>query len=251
MLSVSIVAKNEEKTIGRCINSVKSIADEIVVVDSGSEDKTVEIAESLGAKVVFREWTDYVDQVNYAMGLCSGDWVLVLDADEVVSDELSKSIKKAIQNPEYTCYKVKRKLYYLGKFLNFSEERIRLFKKGKGVYEGFVHEKVRCLGNIGILDGYLYHYSYESVSNHIKKVMKYAERLADENCRRGSKFSFFKLVFNPFWTFVKYYVLKGCYKDGPAGFIFSSVMCFYTFMKYAFLLEKQLLRELGKDTWKK
>jgi len=185
-ISVSIVAKNEERTIGRCIESVKSIADEIIVVDSGSEDRTVDIAKSLGAKVVFREWTDYVDQVNYAIGLCTGDWILILDADEIVSEELASSIKSAVEDPKYTCYKLKRKLYYLGKFLSFTEERIRLFKN-----------------------------------------------------------------FNPAWTFLKYFFLKGCYKDGVRGFIFSGIMCFYTFMKYAFLLEKYILHRLGESTWRK
>jgi len=251
MLSVSIVAKNEERTIGRCIESVKSIADEIIVVDSGSEDRTVDIAKSLGAKVVFREWTDYVDQVNYAIGLCTGDWILILDADEIVSEELASSIKSAVEDPKYTCYKLKRKLYYLGKFLSFTEERIRLFKKGKGIYEGFVHERVKCMGSTGVLDGYLYHYSYGSISEHIRKTMNYAERLAEESCRKGLKFNFVSLIFNPAWTFLKYFFLKGCYKDGVRGFIFSGIMCFYTFMKYAFLLEKYILHRLGESTWRK
>ena len=93
MLSVAIVAKDEEKTIGECIKSVLEIANEVVLVDSGSEDRTVEIAKELGAKVFFREWTDYVQQVNHAISLCKGEWILVLDADEVLTDELRDSIK--------------------------------------------------------------------------------------------------------------------------------------------------------------
>ena len=251
MLSVAIVSKNEEKTIGLCIESVRNIADEIIVVDSGSTDRTVEIAKELGAKVFFREWTDYVDQVNYTLNLCSGEWILVLDADEAVDEKLSRSIKEAIENREYDCYKLKRRTYYLGKFLSFTEKRIRLFRKDKAFYKGFVHERVVCSGRVGEIEGYINHYSYDGLKQHILKALGYAEKIGRYNCEKGMGVSLLNLIFNPVCTFLKFYIFKGCIKDGPRGFIYSSIMAFYTFMKYAFLLENHLRKRMGKELWKK
>ncbi len=251
MLSVAIVAKNEEKTIGMCIESVKAIADEIIVVDSGSTDRTVEIAKSLGAKVFFREWTDYVDQVNYTLTLCSGNWILVLDADEVIDKRLVESINKALKNGDYDCYRLNRKIYYLGKFLSFNEKRVRFFRRGKALYEGYVHERVKCVGRVGELEGNMYHYSYDSIEMHVNKVMSYARKIAQYYCDKGKNVKLYELLFNPFWAFIKFYFLKGCFKDGIRGFIYSSIMAFYTFLKYVFLLESNLRKFMGKDLWKK
>ena len=249
MLSVAIVAKNEEKTIGECIKSVLEIANEVVLVDSGSEDRTVEIARELGAKVFFREWTDYVQQVNYAISLCKGEWILVLDADEVLTDELRASIKKAVKENRNECYQIRRRLYYLGRLLRFSEKKIRLFKKGRGKYEGFVHERVICEDRVRTLEGYMIHYSYESLNHHIAKVMGYARMVASN--RKDSVNPFTGMVLKPLWTFIKHYLLKGCWRDGYPGFVYSAVISFYTFMKYAFMYENHIRKIAGKATWKK
>ena len=164
-LSVIILTRNEEDRIGRAIMSVKVLADEVIVLDSGSEDKTVDIAKGLGATVYFREFDNFSNQRNFSVKLAKSDWILVLDADEELSEELKISIKRELINPKYDCYFINRKTYFLGKFLNhtlYPEWKLRLFRKGMVIYEGEIHEIVRCFGKKGRLKGDLYHYSFRN-----------------------------------------------------------------------------------------
>lgn len=243
MLSVITVTKNEEENLPRALKSVQDIASEIIVVDSGSTDKTVEIAKSFGAKVYFREWKNYGDQVDYALTLATQPWILVLDADEEVSPELKKSIEKTIKNPEFDCYMINRRTYYLGKFLNhtwYPEWRLRLFKNGKVKYERRVHAKPICEGKIGKLNGDLYHYSFKSLREQFEKTVRFAQQSADLMYQKRKKFRVYNLVINPISYFVKFYFIKRGFLDGVRGLIIALSGSMYAFMKYAILFEKYI-----------
>lgn len=251
-LSVLILTKNEEKNIARAIESVKPIADEIIVLDSGSTDNTVEIAKSLGAKVFFRKFDNYPSQIEYGKSLCSKDWIFVLDADEEVCQELRENIVKAINEDSYTCYKVPRRTYYLGKYLDYiwyPQYVIRLFKKGQFKYEGKLHEKVICDGKIGKLKGDLYHYSFKSLYHQSKKTIDYAQKMAEILYQEGKRVKFYNLILNPLIIFIKFYFLKGGLLEGKRGLIISFSAFIYVFLKYAFLYELQLKEKYKDNLW--
>lgn len=250
-LSVLIRTKNEERNIERAIKSVDGLAQEIVVVDSGSTDRTVDIAKSLGAKVFFREWEGYANQINYGISLCSHEWIFLLDADEELSEELKESIKKELRDPKYEVYEVCRRTYYLGDFLKhawYPEWRARLFKKGKVFFEGMLHERVVFEGKVGRLKGDLYHYTYKSLEDQYLKAIKYAKIMAQEMKEKGKKFRLYNLIFNPLWYFIKVYFLKLGFLDGVRGFLVAMSGSIYTFLKYKFLYEMEL-KEKKEKLW--
>ncbi|MFN3976682.1 MAG: glycosyltransferase family 2 protein [Aquificaceae bacterium] len=249
MLSVLIPTKNEERNIERAIRSVQSLVDEIIVLDSGSTDRTVEIAKGLGAKVFFKEWEGYPSQLNYGIGLCSGEWVLVLDADEEVSEELREGIKRELENPRYEIYQVCRRTYYLGDFLKhawYPEWRVRLFKKGKVRFEGALHERAIFEGKAGRLKGDLYHYSFKSLEDQYLKIIKYAKIMAVEMKEKGKRFRWYNLLLNPLWHFMKVYLLKLGFLDGVRGFFVAMSGAIYVFLKYKFLYELELEEKRGR-----
>lgn len=252
-LSVLIRAKDEEKNIGRAIKSVKDLADEVIVVDSGSKDNTVTIAKHLGAKVFFKEWEDYSSQLNYGIGLCEGEWVFVLDADEELTEELKHSVKIAINSGEFEVYMVNRRTYYMGRFLSHAwqpEWRIRLFKKGKVRFEGRLHEKALFPGKAGKLRGYLNHYSFKSIYHHYTKSLEYAKIMAESMKKEGRRFRLYNLLFNPFWSAFKVYFLKRGFLDGLRGLSVAFSTFLYVFLKYMFLLELELKERYGDELWK-
>jgi glycosyltransferase involved in cell wall biosynthesis len=251
MLSVGIITKNEERNINRCILSVRDIADEIIVVDSGSSDRTIEIARDLGATVHHQDWLGFSGQKNYAAGLATMDYILMLDADEEVSEELRRSIAEAISAGQFDGWEVNRRTYYLGGFLDHvwhPEWRLRLFRKGKGIFEGELHEKVICAGNVGRLRGDLHHYSYKGLKDQILRLVRYAEQSAVIMQKEGRKFRFINLFFNPCWAFAKV-LIRGGILDGYRSFIIAVFEGIYTFLKYAFLLEEELKKKQGKNLW--
>lgn len=245
MLSVAIVCKNSERTIEKCLKSVTNLADEIIVVDAGSTDNTVRIAESLGGKVTFNPWRGYSHQKNFALSLCTGDWIVSLDSDEEVSEKLSTSIKNAIQSSKDagdTGFEFNRRIYYLGKFLKYMwqpEWRLRLFRKGAAALVGEPHDSFVCEGRVQKLEGDLYHYSFSGVEEHVIKSINFA-KLTAETLAGAEKHAVIKLFINPLWTFVKLYILKKGFLDGYRGFMASAVQSFYVFLKYAFIIEKKL-----------
>ncbi len=253
MLSVLIRTKNEEDNIQRAINSVRDIADEIVVVDSGSTDNTVELAKALGAKVYFKEWEGYSKQLNYGIGLCQGYWVLVLDADEELSQELRESIRKELKNPTCDGYMVNRRTYYLGRFLNhawYPEWRLRLFKKNLIKIEGEVHEEYILDGKVGKLSGDLYHYSYRSLLDQYQKNVRYAQIVAQYMHSKGKKYRLYNLILNPVWAFIKVYLIKLGFLDGLRGLSVALSSSLYTFLKYLFLWELELKEKYRDKLWR-
>jgi len=251
-LTVVIPTLNEEKNIKRSIKSVKDIASEILIVDSGSTDNTVQIAKNLGAKVVFNKWINYPTQVQFGIDNAKYPYVLVIDADEEVSQDLANSIKQLFENGEidkYACFKFNRRTFYIGKFLNFTwqpEYRIRLFHKDKVKYEGFLHEVVRCKGKVKKIKGDLLHYTYRDIEDHYKRSMKYVKISAEEMYKRGKRFKLYKLIINPMWAFIKQYFLHLGFLDGIRGLSVAMSYFFSTFLKYLYLWELEERNRLKK-----
>jgi len=245
MLSVVIITKNEELNIGRCLTSVQEIADEIIVVDSGSNDGTVDIARNLGASVYHQDWLGFDKQKNYAASLATKDYILFLDADEEVSEELKSSIREAMAKKDRVGWKIHRKTYYMGKVLHHVWHRewlLRLVKRGEGHFKGDLHEKMICNGKTGKLRGPLLHYSYKSLSDQMNRLVGYARQSAMIMEKEGRKFYFFNLVLNPMWAFFKVF-LRGGFLEGYRGVLIAVFEATYTFLKYAFLLERKLQKK--------
>ena len=241
-LSVALITYNEEENLPKTLEAVRDIANEIVVVDSHSTDKTREIAQSYGAKVFKEDWKGFRDQKNSALEKCSGEWILFLDADEVVSKELKKSILEAIKNPKAEGYFLNRKTFYAGKFLEHTWQPdwvLRLVEKSANPrWEGGnVHEYLKIDGKTAKLNGFLYHYTYKNIYDHFQKSLKYAKLSAEELHKKGKNFKIHKLLINPFWAFFRQYILKRGFLDGIRGLSVAVSYYFSTFLKYLFLWE--------------
>lgn len=241
-ISVVILTFNEESNIRDCLESV-TWADEIVIMDSYSTDKTVEYAQ-IYTKVVYQQkWLGYSKQRNLALEKASGEWILVLDADERVSPQLKENIQKIISESDaYEGYYITRHNYFLGKHLKSSpDSHIRLFKNGAGNYcEREVHEVAVIQGRIGHLDGNIIHYTYRNLEQYVQKLNGYSSLGAKEMLKVKKSFSVIDLVFRPLISFIKHYLLKRGFTDGIPGLIFSVSYAYYTFTKYAKLYELQV-----------
>jgi glycosyltransferase involved in cell wall biosynthesis len=244
-LSVSVIANNEEYNIARMLDSVSAIASEIVVViDKGSCDATEDIARQYGAKVYIEEWQGFTNQKNSSLAKCTCDWILMLDADEVVSCELRQSITEKLNNPEADSYYLNRKTVYLGKLLNFAwqpDRNLRLAsrKSNPRWKGGLVHESLETDGSKSVLKGDLIHYSYRDIRHHFRKTMDYAAICGENYFRQGRKFRLANLLLNPVIAFVRLYFINMGFRDGIRGFIAAFSSFVYTFMKYVFLWEFQ------------
>lgn len=241
-LSVGVLTFNSEKHIKQVLESVEGIANQIVVLDSGSEDRTLDIVKGFGTEVHFRPFDNFVNQKNYLLSLCRCDWVLFLDDDEVVSEELSKSIKEAIsKNSEFSGYRFNRLTNYLGRWIRHAwnpDYQLRLARRKKCRWVGdMVHERLEVNGKVGTLRGELLHYSYESVSQHLRKIDLYSTLYAEGVYEKGKRFSLFKLLTSPAGSFFRRYVLKRGFLDGFEGFVLSVMASYYSFLKYLKLWE--------------
>ena len=241
-ISVTIITLNEEREIERCIKSVRSIADEIVVVDSGSTDRTVEFAKKLGAKVYFRKFDDYASQKNFATEKAKGDWILSIDADETVSEKLAEEIKEAIKQKAFYGYLIPRQNILLGAEIKHTrwspDKHIWLWRKGKGRWIGQVHEEVQVEGWVGELKEGKIHYQYESVTEFLKMMNRYTDRMADEMVSQGKKFSLFMLFYAPLLSFFRRFFYKKGFLDGWRGFVLSYLMAIYRFTTWVKLWER-------------
>jgi glycosyltransferase involved in cell wall biosynthesis len=242
-LSVAIISRNEERRIAQCLESVRTIAQEIIIVDSGSTDNTVKIAESMGARVYSEEWKGFVAQRNSVLEKCSCEWVLFLDCDEVLSNNLSKNIAEAIRNDDCNGYKLKYVSFFMGRWIKHAwgmDWHTRLIRRGKAEWTGHdVHETLNCQGPVRNLDGIAYHYTYVSYEQHLTKGIHYAKLGATSLCSRGKKIRLYMLIVNPVWSFLKHYVVKLGFWDGVQGFVISVTSMHHNFYKYLFAYEIQ------------
>ncbi len=251
-LSVAIITYNEEENLPRTLEAIRDIAEEIIIVDSHSTDKTVEIAKNFGAKVFVEDWKGFRDQKNSALEKCNKDWILFLDADEVVSKELKEEIVNAIKTKKADGFYINRKTYYIGRFLNHIWQPdwvLRLVKKDANPrWEGGnIHEYLKIDGKTDKLKGYLYHYTYKDLNDHFNKSLKYAKLSAEEMHKNGKKFKLHKLIINPLWAFFRQYFIKLGFLDGIRGLSVSMSYLFSTFLKYLFLWELEQKDKNGKS----
>lgn len=240
-ISVIIITKNEEENIRDCLESVKW-ADEIIIVDSFSNDKTVETAKEYTDKIFQREWMGYGKQKNFALEKATREWVLNIDADERVTEGLAQEIKEAIQREPCAGYYIPNRAYFLGKWIRHSgwypDYHLRLFKKGKGRFnERMVHEAVEVSGKKDYLKGSIEHFTAKSIGEYLNRMDKYAKLTIEE---KGGRAGWCQVFFHPPFTFLKMYVIKRGFLDGIPGLILALCHSYYTFSKYARLWEKQL-----------
>ncbi len=236
-ISLFIITKNEEANIAACIMSAKELVDEIVVVDSFSQDRTAQIAKELGAAVYQRDFTGFADQKNFALQQTTSPWALNLDADEKLSPQLCQQIRHILPDTPYAGFTLPRANCFLGKPMKHSgldkEYHLRLVKKDLARYEGeLVHEKLRVDGPVGQINTPFWHNSYSNIESYFSKFNQYTTLAARQMHQKGRKFSLlFVLVTIPF-EFFKRYVLKLGVLDGMRGFIWASFSSFYVFVKY-------------------
>lgn len=241
-LSVAIITKNEEKNLPDCLKSV-SFADDIVVVDSGSTDRTVEIAKEFGCRVFVEDWKGYGFQKNSAVEKCRHTWVLLLDADEMVPDEAKESIIGVLEKPSADAYSLKRKNYFHGKWIkhsgNWPDRNIRLVNKTKGSFRSVIHERWVTDGRLQDLDAFILHYSFSSYSDLIKILNKYSTITAGELFSSGKRANPLSLLYHGIGMFLKIYFLERGFLGGLDGLVISLTKAGGSFFKYAKLLELQ------------
>jgi glycosyltransferase involved in cell wall biosynthesis len=245
-VALCVITKNEEAHIGECLASVTSVpglVDEIVVLDSGSDDRTVAIAEAAGARVETHPFDGYIEQKNRAISLAESEWILAVDADERVSPELGAEMLEALAAPDLPAgFSMPRLTRYLGRWIRhgrwYPDRKVRLFSKARARWGGRnPHDHVRVDGPVRALRGDLLHYSYSSLADHARQVDSFTTIMAAEMRAEGRRGAFWRLLVHPPFTFVKGYLLQLGFLDGRAGFVVAVMGAYYVFLKYAKLWE--------------
>jgi glycosyltransferase involved in cell wall biosynthesis len=242
-VSVAIITNNEEENIKGALESVKDFED-IVVVDSFSEDRTVEICKKYTQRVYQHEWQGFAKQKQMAVDYAEKQWVLILDADERVTRELRSEIVEKIENSSVGGFYLPRKNYFLGRWIRYGgwwpDYTLRLFRKDiSHVQHREVHEKVIVDGPLGYLEKPVEHYTYGTISEFINKTENYSTLAAKELSDKGYTASIASMLVNPFFVFVKMFFLRQGFRDGIHGFILAVLYGFYTFLKYIKVWEKK------------
>lgn len=236
-LSVCLITLNEERNLPRALRSLEGIADEIVVVDCGSQDHTQEIARAHGAKVVVRAWTDFADQKNFAAVAASNDWILSLDADEELSPELRQSLLawKGTE-PAFQVYELARRAWYLGAWIQHSgwypDYQKRLYRRGFANFSGIIHESLRFEGSVGRLRGDLHHYTMNSFAEHEGKVERYTTLAARQMYEAGKRSWRAAMWLAAPWTCFSTFVLRGGFLDGYRGWLISRMATSTAWLKF-------------------
>src|SRR5271165_4394966 len=236
-ISATVITYNEERNIARVIESLRC-ADEIVVVDSGSNDRTVEIASKLGARVVESPWRGFAGQKNLASEYAANDWILSLDADEALSEALEGELWQIKKNgPAYDAYTMPRLAQYLGRWILHSgwypDRKIRLFRRDKAKWVGdYVHESVIVEGRVGHLQENLLHFTCSSLSEHLKTMDRYTTLAAEQIVAQKRKVGWLQLLVDPVWTFFATFFLKRGFLDGTEGLAIAYMAAMYNFLKF-------------------
>jgi glycosyltransferase involved in cell wall biosynthesis len=237
-ISATIITLDEQKNIARAIESLRC-CDEVVVVDCGSTDRTVEIASQLGANVIETPWRGYAGQKNLAAEKACHDWILSIDGDEALSEALEAEIWQLKKGgPEFDAYTMPRLAQYLGRWILHSgwypDRKVRLYDRRKAQWVGqYVHESVHVEGRIGHLDCNLLHFTCNSLSEHLKTLDRYTTLAAEELISRGQKIRWTDLVLDPWWTFMQSYFFRAGFLDGTEGLTIAFMAAVHNFLKYA------------------
>ena len=251
-LSACIITLNEEQNLARCLRSL-GFANEIIVVDSGSRDQTIDIAKKYGARVLHREFDNYIAQKNFAVDQARGSWILFLDADEEASKELESEIRTLLAksgsddnqrlparrsgNALLDGYLVPRKTYYLGQWIHhggwYPDYTIRLFRKGRGSFVGKTfHARVRVDGRFGRLRKPILHYSYRDIREHLDVINRYSDLFAAERLEAGKRNGILFSLGKAAMKFLTMYFWKMGFLDGRAGLVIAVLGSYYNFLKY-------------------
>lgn len=239
-LTAVIITFNEERNIARCLQSIHTIADEVVVVDSLSTDRTQEICEQFGVRFVSHPWEGYAMQKNYAHTLASHDLILSMDADEALSDELIASIAEVKkQDVEHKVFSMNRLMNYCGTWIHhggwYPETKIRIFDRRYAEWENLkVHEVLKYPADFQVvhLKGDILHYSYYTVEEHQRQFDKFATLWAEGTYERGKKVTMAGAYLHAFWRFVRDYIFKAGFLDGRYGWIIAKINADNVLQKY-------------------
>ena len=245
-ISVVVIAKNEARTLPRCLASVQGWVTEIVVALNDTTDDSAVVSKNSGAVVHTIPWQGYRDTKNAALAIASQSWVLSLDADEEVSPALRASITAFISRPDHDKFagaKFPRKVWFIDRWIThgdwYPDYSLRLLHRGHARWGGdaFVHEKVECDGPIAKLSGDLHHYSFPTLSSHVAKINPFADLFLQQQQARGKRFSLICAVFRPFWRFFRAYFVKLGFLDGFPGFYIAWATAFGAFVRHSRLYE--------------
>lgn len=240
-LSISIIACNEEANIARCLKSAAGLAQEVIVVDSGSTDRTLEIVEGYGAKVTHQDWLGHRDQKNVALGLCTQPWVLALDCDEELSPELYQSIEQFFRSGQAERFDgaaCNRKVWFLGRWILhgdwYPDRKLRLFCREKAKWGGSPeHDYIELEGPVTRLQGDLHHYSFPSMRRYVEKINTFSDVFLARQKTEGKQWSLWATVTRPLWRFFRAYVLRRGFLDGFPGLWIAVSTAYFAFVRYS------------------
>lgn len=249
-LSISIISLNEEANLRRCLVSVADLAQEIVIVDSGSTDRTAEIAAEFGARFVHQPWLGYTAQKNHCLTLCTQPWILALDCDEELTLELRESIQGFFSRGDDQKYDgawMSRLVFFMGRWIHhgdwYPDRKVRLFLKNKGRWAadggGQVHERLDVDGPCTTLRGDLLHYSFKNVEHYLVKHVQYSNVFLQTQQAKGRRWSLLHTIFRPWWRFVRAYFLKLGFLDGFPGLWIALATAFFAFDRYGRMFEAE------------
>jgi glycosyltransferase involved in cell wall biosynthesis len=237
-LSVVIITKNEERNIKRCLESVLSVADEIVIVDSFSHDRTVEIAKQFKAKVLQQEFLGYIQQKNFAIQQASNDFILALDADEALSAELQNSINRAKNESNGDAYTMSRLTSYCGQWIKhggwYPDRKIRLFNRKVARWGGInPHDKIEVDNNVKVklIGGDILHYTYYNISEHIQQADRFTKIMAKDLFDKGKRTNLLRILFKPKARFFRDYIFKCGFLDGYNGLLIAIISSYAVFLR--------------------
>lgn len=240
-ISVAIITFNEEASIRRTLDSVRWV-DEIVVIDSGSTDRTVSICREYTDNVMHQDWLGFAGQKNFAIDRTTGDWVLSLDADEPIEPGLADEIRRIVSSSSaLNGYRIPRKTYFLGKQIRYGgwypDYNLRFFQKGKGRFEErAVHEAIKVNGKVGRTNHAIQHYAYPDLATYMSSINKYSSLAVSVMAGQGIgrfKTGWVNILLRPMGTFLFKYIVRGGFLDGKHGLVLNLFHSWYVFAKYA------------------
>lgn len=249
-LSVAVLTLNEERHLGGLLESLLPLEpDEVLVVDSGSTDRTLEIARGWGARAAGHEWEGFAGQRNWAFGQVGGDWVLFLDADERLTPALAREIRNRVAEGTHDGFRLRRRNYFLGKPLRcwWPDATVRLVRKGKGRWGGGrVHERMAVDGHVGTLRAPLLHDPHRGLADQFRTQLGYAELSAASRLEQGGRFRW-PMLLGPAWNLIKFPFLKGGLLEGRRAWVFAISQAIYSMQKVLLLAEPGLREKPGEN----
>ena len=250
-VSLAVTACNEQARLASCLRSADGLVREIIVVDSGSTDGTVALAESAGARVIHQEWLGHSAQKQVALDACTQSWVLILDADEQVSEALAESIRGFFESGDSEWYhgcRFNRRIRFLGRWIThgdwYPDTKLRLVRRDKARMRGnAAHDTVLVEGAVKHLRGDLLHDSYPTIRSYLDKIMPFADEFTDRSLAEGRRWSLVPNLLRPFWRFLRAYIFRLGFLDGFPGFWIAFATAFSVFVRYS--------RAYEEEVWKK